>query len=100
MGGFFLRFAAAFTHGASLGHLELDVCLGGGGGGKISIMKVVGNRRALRGTPEDYYRRGRRLNAQMERLNPYPRPRGFVYKARTWAEYEQWRQEQTNPRLW
>jgi hypothetical protein len=63
-------------------------------------MKVVGNRRNFANSPLDHYWLGRRLNAQMERLNPFPRPRGFVYKARSWEEYEQWRREQPNPRLW
>lgn len=63
-------------------------------------MKVVGKGREFEITPEGYFRRGQRLNAQMERLNPYSRPRGFVFKASTWAEYEQWRQKQKNPRLW
>ena len=72
----------------------------GGGFGTISNMKVVGSRKNVVQTPVEFYRRGRRLNAQMNRLNPYPRPRGFVYKARSWEEYERWRQEQSNPRLW
>lgn len=63
-------------------------------------MKVVGGRKNMAQTAVDYYRRGQRLNAQMNRLNPYPRPRGFVYKARSWEEYERWRREQPNPRLW
>jgi len=62
-------------------------------------MKVVGTR-STSGTAADHHRRGRRLNAQMNRLNPYPAPRGFVYKAPTWEAYEQWRREQHNPRLW
>ena len=51
-------------------------------------------------TLEANCRRGRRLNAQMDRLNPYSRPRGFVYKARSLGKYEQWRQMQANSRLW
>ncbi len=45
-------------------------------------------------------RRAAILQAQAELLNPYPRPRGFVFKARTRAEYERWRKAQANPRLW
>jgi len=63
-------------------------------------VKIAGKRRNETETPEARYRRGRRLIAQMDRLNPYPRPRGFVFKARSWEEYEQWRREQSNPRLW
>ena len=64
------------------------------------VVKVAGIRTNAPSTPEANYRRGRRLNAQMDRLNPYPRPRGFVHKARSWDEYEQWRRKQPNHRLW
>ena len=40
------------------------------------------------------------LQQQLDLLNPYPRPRGFVFKARTWEDYARWRREQANPRLW
>ena len=30
-------------------------------------------------------------------MNPWPRPRGFVFKARTWGDYERWRAEHANP---
>ena len=61
--------------------------------------RVVGQRK--RGdSPEDYFRRAQALIDQMDRLNPYPRPRGFVKKFRTYADYEKWKAEQKNPRLW
>jgi hypothetical protein len=67
-------------------------------------MKVVGVRRrsddASGVRPEEALRRAAVLQTQVERLNPFPRPRGFVFKARTWEEYERWRQAQANPRLW
>jgi hypothetical protein len=67
-------------------------------------MKIVGRRRnseALIPTPPaEALARATVLQDQAERLNPYPRPRGFVFKARTWEEYDRWRQAQTNPRLW
>lgn len=67
-------------------------------------MKVVGRRRisddAELFSPEEALRRALILQDQAELLNPYPRPRGFVYKAKTREEYEQWRQAQANPRLW
>jgi hypothetical protein len=67
-------------------------------------MKIVGHRRTSNDltpvSPEEAFRRAVILQAQMERLNPYPRPRGFVFKARSWEGYERWRRAQSNPRLW
>jgi hypothetical protein len=50
--------------------------------------------------PEAALRRAALLQAQADRLNPFPKPRGFVFKARTWDEYARWRRAQANPRLW
>ena len=62
-------------------------------------IKTVGTRK--RGdSPEDYLRRAQALIDQADRLNPYPRPRGFVKKFRTYEDYEKWKAEQSNPRLW
>jgi len=67
-------------------------------------MKIVGNRRTTEDLtpipPAEALRRAAVLQAQAELLNPYPRPRGFVFKAKTWEEYERWRKAQSNPRLW
>ena len=67
-------------------------------------VKVVGNRRTSDNpapmSPEEAFRRASVLQAQAELLNPYPRPRGFVFKAKTREEYERWRKAQKNPRLW
>jgi hypothetical protein len=67
-------------------------------------MKIVGKRRTSESlspiSPEEALARATVLQQQAERLNPYPRPRGFVFKARTWEEYERWRKSQSNPRLW
>jgi hypothetical protein len=62
-------------------------------------MKVVGKRR-VPSSPEESLRRAERLMAEADLLASHPRPRGFVFKAKTWAAYEKWRQAQTNPRLW
>ncbi len=62
-------------------------------------VKVVGRIRAPK-TPEECYRRARILQQQVEKCNPYPRPRGFVFKAKTYEEYQRWRWSQPNPRLW
>jgi len=40
------------------------------------------------------------LEAEANVLNPFPRERGFVFKARTWEDYAHWRRNQTNPRFW
>ena len=67
-------------------------------------MKIVGKRRHSEElsprSPEEALRCATILQAQAELLNPYPRPRGFVFKAKTREEYERWRQAQKNPRLW
>lgn len=60
------------------------------------VMKVVGNRIAE--TPVEYLTQLHRLRQRLDRWNPYPRPRGQVFKFRTWEELEKWRQSQTNPR--
>lgn len=62
-------------------------------------IKVVGRRRGP-ATPEEALRRSHGLQQQLELLNPYPRPRGFVFKAKTYADYEKWRRSQSNARLW
>jgi hypothetical protein len=67
-------------------------------------MKIVGKRRTSEDlspvSPGEAFARALILQEQLERINPYPRPRGFVFKARTRQEYEQWRKSQSNPRLW
>ena len=67
-------------------------------------VKIVGKRRTSEDvtlvTPEEAFRRATILQAQADLLNPYPRPRGFVFKAKTWGDYERWRKAQKNPRLW
>jgi hypothetical protein len=63
--------------------------------------KVVGcRRRQMPGSPGEYHRRALIVQAGVERLNPFRRPRGFVFKAKSWSEYEAWKQKQNNPRLW
>ncbi|MCZ7641186.1 MAG: hypothetical protein M5U12_37135 [Verrucomicrobia bacterium] len=67
-------------------------------------MKTVGRRRTADDTaalePVEALRRAWALQQQADLLNPYPRPRGFVFKAKTREEYERWRRSQANPRLW
>jgi hypothetical protein len=67
-------------------------------------MKIVGTRRTSEAlapiSPAEALRRAAILQAQADLLNPYPRPRGFIFKAKTREEYERWRKAQSNPRLW
>ena len=62
-------------------------------------MEIVGQRRGPQ-TPEECLRRGIRLIKEAEALVP-PRPRrSFVFKARTWEDYEAWKRAQDDPRYW
>lgn len=67
-------------------------------------MRIVGKRRTSEDltptSPEEALERAVILQAQMELLNPYPKPRGFLFKAKTREDYERWRRAQPNPRLW
>lgn len=65
----------------------------------FSKTRTVGNRKPA-SDPKSCFERALVLQRQAELLNPNPRPRGFVFKARTYEQYAQWRQQQTNPRLW
>jgi len=62
-------------------------------------IKFVG-RRIPPQTPAEYHAAGARLYRAARVMNPWPRPRGFVFKAKTWDEYEAWRAAQKNPWLW
>ena len=62
-------------------------------------MKVVGRKQALL-SPEESFRAALILIRQAEKLSPYPRPRGFVHKSRTYEDYTRWRRSQANPWLW
>lgn len=61
--------------------------------------KIVGRIR-LPGTPAENVLRAAKLEREVQLLNPFPRPRGFVFKAKTWDEWEAWKASQKNPRLW
>jgi hypothetical protein len=65
-------------------------------------MKIVGQRTGDHASndPVANYFRAEKLIQDMNRINPFPRPRGFVYKAKSWEAYAAWRQSQSNPRLW
>jgi hypothetical protein len=60
-------------------------------------VKVVGNRKMQ--TPLEFLVQLHHLRQRLDRWNPYPRPRGQIFKFKTWEDFEKWRQSQTNPRL-
>jgi hypothetical protein len=70
----------------------------------LAAVKIVGKRRTSDDltpvSPAEALRRATILQTQADLLNPYPRPRGFIFKAKTREEYECWRKAQSNPRLW
>jgi hypothetical protein len=73
-----------------------------GGAVHNSNMKIVGQRTGGQASndPVANYFRAEKLIQDMNLINPFPRPRGFVYKAKSWEAYAVWRQSQANPRLW
>lgn len=70
----------------------------------LAAVKIVGKRRTSTEdgllSPEEALRRAALLQRQAELLNPFPRARGFVFKAKTREDYERWRKAHGNPRLW
>lgn len=63
-------------------------------------IRVVRERSPQMGGPSEYLQRAEMLIEEMDRLNPWPRPRGFVQRFRTHEDYESWKKKQPNPRLW
>lgn len=64
---------------------------------KIKILGKV--KRPEDSTSKNNLRKAFVLIWEMDRINRYLRPRGFVFKARTWEEYEKWCKSQDNPHL-
>jgi hypothetical protein len=50
--------------------------------------KTVGKRHAAK-TPEEFHALGAQLDRELQVIGP-PRERGFVFKARSWEEFERW----------
>ncbi len=65
----------------------------------MNALKIVG-KRPPPATAAEFHERSWILEREINLLNPFPRPHGFVIKARTWDEWEKWRAAQSNPRLW
>jgi hypothetical protein len=53
--------------------------------------KIVGRQKPPR-TPTEFHPLGARLDREAQVIGP-PRARGFVFKARTWEEFERWDNE-------
>jgi len=63
-------------------------------------VKTVGRRQQQPLSAVEYHQHALTLQERVNLLNPYPKPRGFVFKAKTREIYESWKQRQANPRLW
>ncbi len=62
-------------------------------------IKVVGRGRPMT-TPAEWYACAARQYGAAILMSPFPRPRGFVFKCRTWQQWEEWRRNHPNPWLW
>lgn len=65
----------------------------------MQATKIVGSRKPP-STPAERYARGAGLQREANLLCPFPKPRGFIYKAPRWEDWNRWRAAQENPRLW
>jgi hypothetical protein len=63
-------------------------------------MKTVGKQSRITATPEEAVLRAGKIIAEAFRVSPIKKPRGFVVKFKTRQDYEKWRRDQKNPRLW
>ena len=63
-------------------------------------MKIVGKQLHIPATPEEAVLRAGQIIAEAFRVSPIKKPRGFVVKFKTRQDYENWRRDQKNPRLW
>ncbi len=66
----------------------------------VNGYKIVGMRRAFSLSGIQAHRRSVQLMRQVSKINPWSRPRGFVFKAKTREDYETWKKNQKNPWLW
>jgi hypothetical protein len=63
-------------------------------------MKIVGKQSRIPATPEEAVLRAGKIISEAFRVSPIKKPRGFVVKFKTRQDYENWRRDQKNPRLW
>jgi len=63
-------------------------------------MKIVGKQSRIPATPGEAVLRAGNIIAEAFRVSPIKKPRGFVVKFKTRQDYENWRRDQKNPRLW
>ena len=55
----------------------------------MNPIKIVGRRKRPK-TPAEFHALGAQLDREAQLIAPLPRKRGFVFKARSWDELEQW----------
>jgi hypothetical protein len=55
----------------------------------MNAIKIVSRRKQPK-TPEEFHALGAQLDREAEAIAPSQRERGFVFKARSWDELEQW----------
>ncbi len=63
-------------------------------------MKTVGRPTRTLLSPREALDKAASLIREANRLAPVAKPRGFVFKAKSFEIYAAWKQRQTNPRLW
>ena len=63
-------------------------------------MKIVGKQSRIPSTPAEAVLRAGKIIAEAFRVSTIKKPRGFVVKFKTRQDYENWRRDQMNPRLW
>ena len=63
-----------------------------------NLIKKVGNR-LPKTNPASCLLRAGKIIKEANILAQHPKPQGFVFKSRTWKDYETWKKEQSNPRL-
>ena len=60
-------------------------------------IRVIGQRKEPK-TPEEFYALGEQLDREAKVLAPFPRNRGFVFKARTWDDLKRFEDERARAR--
>ena len=63
-------------------------------------MKIVGKQSRIPATPEEAVLRAGKIIAEAFRVSTIKKPKGFIVKFKTGQDYENWRRDQKNPRLW
>ncbi len=62
----------------------------------MNAIKIVSRRKQPK-TPEEFHALGAQLDREAEAIASSQRERGFVFKARSWDELEQWQMSRLKP---